>query len=271
MKPTAPQAVPESELRPERPEDGAIVLLRAGKEVRGFVTVKEALDAAQDQDVIELRTDGLVKDCYWTGDSRLLTIRAGAGYTPTIDGLMSAGTDRLILEGLKIRHWLQASGGFCSGFVGDQLLYPTQGSLVRMMNCTLLGEWGVSGVDAWMFGDGEALPEIVNCDIAFLRIGLRSGSTARLRNSVFTDCYPNVESRTAAQPGTLEIERCVFWLPEPALNVWGTSLVSLSAIKTQAHRSIQTCMRQCRQVQQIRNQRIILFTPSCSPDTRRAT
>ena len=232
------RAVPKSELRPERRDDGAIVLLRAGKEVRGYVTLTEALDAAQDKDVVELRTDGLVNGSHWTGDSRRLTIRAGAGYAPTIDGeLTSAGTDRLILEGLTIRYVLQASGGFGSDFVGDQPLFPTQGSLVRMMNCTLLGERGRSIADAWMFGDGESLPEIVNCDISFLRIGLRSGSTARLRNSVLTECRPNVESRTAPL-GTLEIERCVFWSPEVENAFGGCPIHSLSAIKIQAHRSI---------------------------------
>ncbi len=234
------RAVPESELRPERRDDGPIVLMRDGKEVRGYLTLKPALDAAQDQDVIELRTDGLVKDSSWTGDSRLLTIRAGAGYTPTIDsGLQNLGTDRLILEGLTIRHALQASGGVNAGnyWDGEQPLYPTQGSLVRMMNCSGLAETNKCVVDAWMSGDGDSIPEIVNCNFGTLRIGLRSGSTTRLRNSVFASCFPNVESRVAP-PGTLEIERCVFWLPEPALNVWGTSVVSLSAIKTQAHRSI---------------------------------
>ena len=232
------RAVPDSELRPERRDDGAIVLLRAGKEARGYVTLTEALDAAQDKDVVELRTDGLVKASHWTGASRLLTIRAGAGYTPTIDGdLASFGTDRLILEGLTIRDVLQCSGGFSSDYVGDQPLYPTQGSLVRMMNCTLLGERGKSAAEAWMFGDGESLPEIVNCDISFLHIGLRSGGSARLRNSVLTECRPNVESRTAP-PGTLEIERCAFWLPELAAHFGGNSISSLSAIKIQAHRSI---------------------------------
>ena len=239
------RAVPESELRPERRDDGVIVLLRAGKEVRGYVTLTEALDAAQDKDVVELRTDGLVKASHWTGASRLLTIRAGAGYTPTIDGdLASFGTDRLILEGLTIRDVLQCSGGVNAGnnWDGEQPLYPTQGSLVRMMNCTLLGERGKSSVDAWMFVDGEALSEIVNSYIAFLRIGLRSGGSARLGNSVLNECRPNIESRSAP-PGTLEIERCVFWAPELAAQIGesingGASIRSLSAIKIQSHRSI---------------------------------
>ncbi len=234
------RAVPESELRPERRDDGPIVLLRAGKEVRGYLTLKPALDAAQDQDVIELRTDGLVKETGWTGDSRLITIRAGAGYTPTIDGnLVSSGTDRLILEGLTIRYVLLASGGVRAAYFwdGEQPLFPTQGSVVRMLNCTLLGETNNSVADTWMFGDGESIPEIVNCVFGTLRIGLRSGGKARLRNSVFGDCRPNVESRTA-QSGQLEIERCVFWLPEQVGNFGAASVHSLSAIKIQAHRSI---------------------------------
>ena len=217
------------------------MLLRGGKEVRGYLTLKPALAAAQDQDVIELRTDGLVKDSSWTGDSRLLTIRAGAGYTPTIDGsLESFGTDRLILEGLTIRHVLRVSGGVMSGkdFENGKLpLFPTQGSIARMMNCTLLSETNKSVSDAWLFGNGDSIPEIVNCEFGHLRIGLRSGGTARLRNSVLTECRPNVESRTA-QPGTLEIEHCTFWLPEPALNVWAASLQSSSPITVQARQSL---------------------------------
>ena len=234
------RAVPESKQRPERHEDGPIVLLRAGKEVRGYLTLKPALDDAQDQDIVELRTDGLVKDSHWTGDSRLLTIRAGAGYTPTINGnLISSGTDRLILEGLTIRYVLLASGGVRSAYFwnGEQPLFPTQGSVVRMLNCTLLGETNNSVADTWMFGDGASIPEIVNCVFGTLRIGLRSGGKARLRNSMFGDCRPNVESRIA-QPGQLEIERCVFWLPEPAFNAWASSFHSRSSVQVQANHSI---------------------------------
>ncbi|MDB5339975.1 MAG: hypothetical protein JWN70_5594, partial [Planctomycetaceae bacterium] len=234
------RAVPESELRPERREDGPIVLLRAGKEVGGYLTLKAAVDAAQDKDVIELRTDGLLKDCRWTGDSRLLTIRAGAGYTPSIDpDLESIGTDRLILEGLTIRHVLHASGGWLVKDFGDDKtpLYPSRGSLLRMMNCTGLSDTANCIVDAWMIGDGKTIPEIVNCNFGLVRIGLQSGATARLRNSVFGECRPNIESR-AEPPGKLEIERCVFWLPEPAINVWTSSLVSLSPIAVQSQRSI---------------------------------
>ena len=130
-----------------------------------------------------------------------------------------------------------ASGDFSSDFFGEKPLYPTQGSLVRMMNCTLLGERGVSFAEAWMFVDGEVIPEIVNCDIAFLRIGLRSGGRARLRNSVLTECRLNVESPTAP-PGTLEIERCVFWAPEPVADFVHSTFSSNSAIQIHAHGSI---------------------------------
>ena len=234
------RAVPESELRPERREDGPIVLLRDGKEVRGYLALQPALDAAENNDVVELRTDGIVKDARWTGRARLLTIRAGAGYTPIIDdNLVSSGTDRLILEGLTFGHAVQASGGFMSPDFGDREppLFSTQGSLLRMMNCTEIGPTNRSIVDGWLLNDGETLPEIVNCNLGSIRIGLRPGGTARLRNSVFGECRPNVESLTV-QPGRLEIERCMFWLTEPAINVWGASVTALSPIKTRAHRSI---------------------------------
>jgi formylglycine-generating enzyme required for sulfatase activity/predicted Ser/Thr protein kinase len=234
------RAVPESELRPERREDGPVVLMRGGKEVRGYLTLKPALDAAQTQDVIELRTDGLVQDSSWTGDSRLLTIRAGAGYTPTIDSrLESSGTDQLILEGLTIRHVLFASGGVLTKepWSVEHSLYPTRGSILRMMNCAGLAETNKNVVDAWLIGDGKTIPEIVNCNFGILRIGISPDGRARLRNSVVCECRPNVESRTAP-PGRLEIERCVFWRPEPAQNVAAASLQANSPITVQAHCSI---------------------------------
>lgn len=229
------RAVTESQLRPERREDGPVVLLRDGKEVGGYLTIKQALDTAEDKDVVELRTDGLIPSTSWSGVARLLTIRAGAGYTPTIDGLLeSTGTDRLILEGLTIRHVLQASGG---AMRGEAPLFPSQGSIARMMNCTLLPETNKSVCDAWLFGDGDSIPEIVNCVLGHLRIGLRSGGTARLRNSLLAECRPNVESQTA-EPGRLEVERCTFWIPEPAFNLWSASVQSLSPMTIQARRSL---------------------------------
>jgi hypothetical protein len=52
---TEGRAVP---LRPSPLEGGAIALIRSGQEVRGYITLKEAIDASQDKDIVEIRTDG---------------------------------------------------------------------------------------------------------------------------------------------------------------------------------------------------------------------
>ena len=101
------------ELRPEIPAGGPIVLLRGGKEVRGFQTVAAATSAAQDQDVIEIRADAVADDCtFYSVKPRLLTLRGAAGYRTTIQALNNRGHDHLILENLvfvqHIRHLLSA-------------------------------------------------------------------------------------------------------------------------------------------------------------------
>ena len=75
--------------KPAALPDGAIALLRAGKVVRGFVTLQDAVNATQDGDVLEIRSDGAFVGCTIAGVAqgfRKLTIRAGAGYAPTIAG-----------------------------------------------------------------------------------------------------------------------------------------------------------------------------------------
>lgn len=232
------RGVKESDLRPERLEGGPITLIRSGKEVRGYLTLNTALDAAHDKDIIEIRTDGAVTVGPWSGDLRLLTIRAAPGYTPILETFQSNGTDRLILEGLTCRGPILASGwhAYSPHWDGEKPLFPGRGSFVRIMNCSILSE-KAGAPEGWFVPSDTAVPEIVNCDFPVFHIGLPADGLARFRNCVFGYGAASVES-LKAKPAKLEIDRCAFFLPEPVYPSLHTSLWHLAPVEVTSTRSI---------------------------------
>lgn len=231
------RGVAEAELRPEQLPDGPITLIRDSKEVRGYSTLNTALEAAQDQDDLEIRTDGPLGVAQWKGDSRLLTIRAAAGYTPLIDGLRSEGTDRLILEGLSVRGSIHGSGNSLPGWTDEKAPLGQRGGILKVMNCSIPDTESGQQVHGWMVSANSVVPEILNCEITTLNLGLFAGGTARLRNSLISQAYLGVENQRAV-PGTLEIDRCAFWLPEPDYMRPMAHLLALSPIRITADRSL---------------------------------
>jgi serine/threonine protein kinase len=225
--------VAEADLRPERLEAGPIVLLHAGAEPRGFLQLSEALDAAVDQDVIEIRTDGLIPDAKWTGENRVLTIRAAPGYSPTIDGgLTSSGTDRLIVEGLTLRHGFLASGYYMQfENIGDgsKAIYPSNGSFIRIANCQVLENTHISG---WFATGTDTVPEIVNCISPSIQVGLHSAGSVNIRNSVVKHLNANLENNSASQ-GRVACDHCVFWRPAGGESVHddGQAVASATPVK----------------------------------------
>ncbi len=203
--------VAEADLRPERLETGPIVLLHTGAEPRGFLTLKEALDAAANNDVIEFRTDDSIPGVIWNGQNRVLTLRAAPGYSPMVDGeLSSIGTDRLIVEGLTLRLSLFASGSWMGDYDsenGGKVIYPNHGSIIRIANCQVLGIMNISG---WFNTGTDAIPEVVNCIAPNLQVGLRSAGTVKIRNSVFQHMWASMETASATR-GTVDCDHCAFW------------------------------------------------------------
>jgi hypothetical protein len=232
------RGIREAELRPERLEGGPIALIRDDRELRGFLTLQAAIEAAQDKDILEVRADGSIPGCVWTGDSRLLTIRAGAGYAPIIENAISTnGTDHLILEGLALRGPLVASGGrFIAGqWDGEKPPFPQRGSILKLRNCSAHSIQ--SYASGWLLPSGLQTPEIVNCDFPQIQVALPSGGSARIRNSVFGFGYFNCEN-ASGEPASLEIDHCAFFAPEPRLNYWRASAEVQSPITLIATQSV---------------------------------
>jgi serine/threonine protein kinase len=114
----------EDELRPEAVEGGPATLIRAGKVLGGFPDVPAAAAAAENGDVIELRTD---HDLPWfsrTGpNEKSLTLRAGPGYRPSVEWLVLAANDVWTIEGIRFRVFLNMTAG--------------EAGQMRLVNCSL--------------------------------------------------------------------------------------------------------------------------------------
>lgn len=223
---------------PQPLADGPIVILRQDHVVAGFSKLATAVAAALDGDIIEIRRSGAVAGCDITGENRLLTIRAGAGYEPSISEfhLRNMGTDRLILEGLRFDLPVHGSGGGSPpNWLGTdpQLpLFPGQGSIVRVQNC-----WVKSVLTGWMDAPDGQTPEIINCEIDRIEVGVRPGRRVAVRNSIFQTVVVNNESATSPH-ATLEMSRSVIWAPMP--NRY--AVVSAIVAPTPMHFDVSDCI-----------------------------
>ncbi len=182
------------------PDGKPFVILRGGK-AAGYRTLQEAVDAAQDQDVIELRSDFKTTAVMCNGKGRLLTIRAAPGYLPVVQGLGSAGDDRLILEGIAFAQ--SVGGGPWSGYEKGNV---GSGGIVRLANCSVPGL-----CRSWFRGPGGQPAEVSNCWIGHLNVGLQE-SPLRLTNSVLRSLVLDPRSEKTSR---LETDRCVLANPDP--------------------------------------------------------
>lgn len=95
-----------AEAWPETPseglEEGPVVLLRGGKAVRGFLSLTPAIEAAQDEDIIEIRSSSLFDPVQLISPTnRRLTLRAGPGHLPRIPWMRLEGAGHWSVEGLR--------------------------------------------------------------------------------------------------------------------------------------------------------------------------
>ncbi len=201
LEQAAGKPIPKERLRADVPDDKPFVILRGGKDAASYHTLQEAVDAAQDRDVIELRTDFKSAGATCNGKGRLLTLRAGPGYLPVLRNLGSGGEDRLVVEGITFLG--DVSGGPWGGYEKG---YGGSGGIVRLANCSVPGHCG-----GWFRGPGGQPAEVSNCWIGHLHAGLQE-SPLRLTNSVLRSL--SLDPR-AEKPSRLETDRCVLANPEP--------------------------------------------------------
>jgi hypothetical protein len=191
-------------VQPEVSEEGPFALLRAGKELASYSSLSEALESAKDRDVVEIRTNETLPPVTIGGEQkRFLTIRAGAGYSPVLEGFSSGSRDVWNLEGLSFVGVVQTSGWS----------QRDRSAIHRISNCTIL-PGGPGDQNLFFAADGETPPSIVNSRLFWLRAKLPKGVKFRIENSVLqglADALDDPKDEQAA----IDLANCVFWSPEP--------------------------------------------------------
>lgn len=152
--------VPLDQLRPEAPEDGPFVLLRQGEAIRGYPSLQQAVDAVQNGDTVEIRTNGPVPGCSRSPSPTpiTMTLRAAPGYRPVISSRIFVEDGILLsVEGLDFRNASLLVNSYAKA----------AGGIVRLANCSFSGmektKQCVGAVFQSAAEDGR--PEVHNCSI----------------------------------------------------------------------------------------------------------
>jgi hypothetical protein len=199
--------VAKEQLRPEPLPGGRVVLMRGGQPLRGFHLLQDAFNAVQDNDVVEVRTDAALAGGDIPADRGALALRAGPGYRPVIQSLISfhAGT-ALAVEGLTF-----SSDAFL-GYGWDKNTPPEKlGRVTRLAYCSfdrrrtgsLVLECEVSGRDG-------SPGEVLRC--AFhgpVRLRTDKGTQVRLRECLLGAAIVRLTGEPdSANTCTLQLDGC---------------------------------------------------------------
>ena len=195
-----------AELRPEIGPGGPCVLLSAGKPPFGFAALQEAEKNAVDGDTIEIRQDGPCGPLVLKHDAgRLLTIRGAAGYKPVVPYLRNFGNDRLILENLTFEATVAGAP-----WDAEKKEFLGQGGVHRISHCEFSAHAG------WMMSPfiplGEAMPVIDHSRLTLIHYGVDAKVRLQMKDSVVVGLH---SGRDEGRSGSLELDRCFFWNPEP--------------------------------------------------------
>jgi hypothetical protein len=205
--------VPKDQLRPEPEAGGRVVLVRGGKAVRGFHLIQDAFNAAQDGDVLEVRTDSLLEGGNTPADRGALTLRAGPGYRPRLKTIVhvARGT-ALTVEGLSFAD----DASLLTEPVKD-LPLEKQARVPRLAYCALGGDprWPLGGWPSvqCLFLSRDGTPgEVVRCvSRGYLALYSPKGSHVRLRECVGGSGVVAISGfQVVPALGTVELEACAF-------------------------------------------------------------
>lgn len=223
-----------AELRPEVSAGGPFSLIRKDVEVSSYRSLDEAINHAEDGDLVEIRTDQTLPAVGIAHEGlRRLTIRAGAGFSPVLQGLHSSGDDVISLEGLTFDGMAWA-GPWEGGH------FSQRGGLHKVVNCTVLA----NGMDQfWKFVPEESEPPaIVNSRVIRLQFAAEPGTALHVDNSVL---FALVSGEDDAQTERCDVElrHCTFWGPEPHFswrNRIGNTLVNIRKY-TRSRNTVEDC------------------------------
>ncbi len=210
-------AVAPADLRP-KPFEGGVFVLKHGDQIkRGFDQLKLAFDAADDNDVIEIRTDDDSPGFGFENQKRLkaLTVKAAPGYTPIVTGIarwLRPGLE-LHVEGLHFR------GGNLN-YAYDVRDVKRDGVLAEVVNCAFTQpehSWGAG----WSIGDTSNFPPIEQNKVCTLRncaisgavyLEMRQSSRLEIHNSVIGALCLIGSGAGADSPNVL-MDHSAVWTP----------------------------------------------------------
>lgn len=227
--------VPENELRPERPEQGPVLLLRNGKLIKAYEQLEPAMHDAIDGDVLELRTDGNVGVVSTAGTGRHMTIRSAPGYRPIIDAFGNHN-DRVTLEGLFIKIACLASGGFWTGVPAKP--FPSEGGFERIINCSIIST-AENGqvVSGWLYPKHGAAPVVQNCDFSNVEFAVPPKTNATISNSIL--CWMRLTTTgTPETTSRVTFDRCLAWNPTSLAGQAGHVMVTSGTNRIEWNRSL---------------------------------
>ncbi len=198
-------------LRPERLPEGAFVLIRNDLPIRGYATIAACIDAAEDGDIIEIRTDEQVPQLSIDGKGRSLTIRAAVGYSPVLQGLGTKHT-KLSLEGLTINSLLRSDVLPADGSItDDSKLY----GFVKLMNCATAPSADLTVLGIWQ-SDLDLPLQCVNCVFGKTHFELKPRQALSIKNSLLASCWIS-GSKEPASPSHVNISTSIFWTADSSL------------------------------------------------------
>ncbi len=211
--------VSQDQLRPAPEEGGSFVVIHEGRSDHGHFSMGQAIEAAVDGDVIEIRSDLDFPNITvppHAAPARSLTIRAGAGYQPTLSARFHVGEGNVVsFEGLAFRD------AHVETFLSHTDGPP--GRLARLMNCSATSRFlpTYQADLAFLLLVGPLPPgpplEIVNClfysrlgGAGQIHLGSLNGQVA-IRNSVIGKIFV---AGTEKERPAISLARCVVWNPD---------------------------------------------------------
>jgi hypothetical protein len=189
----------KEQLRPQAPAGGPFVLLRNQEPPLGHATLQSALDAAQEGDVIEVRSDGPFPGASLKAPERAgrLTIRAAPGYQPALQSSFRLELPKadVEIEGLAF----QDRGGLLSGDYGQ----------LTLRNCALWGWEENTTTSCVLHGRGQAARFINSIFNGGPVCSVGPGQSILFENCMMT--RPSINARADDDDCEMVIRRSLCW------------------------------------------------------------
>ncbi len=212
--------VSKEQLRPDPLPGGRVVLIRGGKDFRGFFLLQDALNAVQDGDVLEIRSDAALLGGRTPADRGALVVRAGAGYRPVIHTPLDIlhGT-AIAVEGLAF-----SDDGFVVSHWDKKPPPEKQGRVTRLAYCAFDRRRNGNPVLSCLVSGRDGSPgEVLRCVfLGPLGLSTAKGTQVRLRECLLgANIHRSPVDNDAA--GTFQLDRCA--LTSPQLTVVSRGLI----------------------------------------------